>query len=61
MYRKALKLSQKSKQEFNQGQIINIMSNDTSKIANFTNWVHYLWRVPLTLISIIYHKLKKKR
>jgi hypothetical protein len=51
MYKKALSLTQKSKQNFNQGQIINMLSNDTSKIANFTNWIHYIWKIPTTLIS----------
>ncbi|KAF9438262.1 hypothetical protein BGZ76_008903, partial [Entomortierella beljakovae] len=43
LYRKALRLSNTSRQEFTVGEIVNHMSIDTQRIENVVNYLHALW------------------
>lgn len=53
MYRKMLKLSQNAKQHLTEGQIINIVSSDSSRIQGLLSYLHYLWSGPFQLIVIL--------
>jgi ABC-type multidrug transport system fused ATPase/permease subunit len=53
MYRKMLKLSQNAKQHLTEGQIINIVSSDSSRIQGLLSYLHYLWSGPFQLVVIL--------
>lgn len=43
IYQKSLRLSGKSRLTYSSGQIVNMMSTDTSKIESSITYLHYLW------------------
>ncbi|ORX52502.1 hypothetical protein BCR36DRAFT_324258 [Piromyces finnis] len=53
IYRKMLKLSQNAKQHLTEGQIINIVSSDSSRIQGLCSYLHYLWSGPFQLVVIL--------
>ena len=55
IYQKALKLSPKSRQQFGDGRIVNMISTDVARIDMVTGYLHYLWSASLqiTAASII--------
>jgi len=53
IYRKMLKLSQNAKQHLTEGQIINIVSSDSSRIQGLLSYLHYLWSGPFQLVVIL--------
>ncbi|KAG4104317.1 P-loop containing nucleoside triphosphate hydrolase protein [Neocallimastix lanati (nom. inval.)] len=53
IYRKTLKLSNKAKQTIGDGQIINLVSSDSSRIQQLIHTLHYLWSGPFQLVFIL--------
>jgi len=53
IYRKTLRLSQSTKQDITEGQIINIVSSDSSRIDELFNYLHSIWSSPLQLIVVL--------
>ncbi|ORX63493.1 hypothetical protein BCR32DRAFT_330852 [Anaeromyces robustus] len=53
IYRKTLKLSNKSRQSIGDGQIINLVSSDSARLQRLTNGLHSLWTSPIQLIAIL--------
>eukprot|EP00833_Pecoramyces_ruminatium_P000081 jgi/Orpsp1_1/1174113/evm.model.c7180000048971.1 len=53
IYRKTLKLSQSTKQDITEGQIINIISSDSSRIDELVCYLHSIWSSPLQLIVVL--------
>ena len=52
IYRKTLKLSNKVKDKIDEGEILNNVSTDTTKIQNVFHSLHYLRSGPLQIIII---------
>ncbi len=53
VYQKALKLSGASRLEFSTGQMVNLVSNDSSRIENSVMFLHYIWSGPFQIIVIL--------
>ncbi|KAG4104318.1 hypothetical protein H8356DRAFT_1029599 [Neocallimastix lanati (nom. inval.)] len=53
IYRKTLKLSNKSRQIIGDGQIINLISSDTDRLQRLAGSLHYFWCAPIQLIAIV--------
>jgi len=53
IYRKTLKLSNKSRQSIGDGQIINLVSSDSARLQRLTSSLHSLWTSPIQLIAIL--------
>ena len=54
IYRKALKLSNESLSQFTIGKIINLQTNDMTKLDNCVIFFHQLWIAPLQLMIVVY-------
>ncbi|KAJ1554992.1 hypothetical protein HK096_010528 [Nowakowskiella sp. JEL0078] len=55
IYRKSLRLSSSARQEFNSGNVINLVSTDTNRIEQFINQANAVWVIPLSiLVNIIF-------
>ncbi|XP_026807567.1 probable multidrug resistance-associated protein lethal(2)03659 isoform X2 [Rhopalosiphum maidis] len=54
IFRKALRLSQKSLNETTVGQVINLISNDVSRFDLAVTTMHFIWIGPLLTIVITY-------
>ncbi|KAK3702318.1 hypothetical protein RRG08_008706 [Elysia crispata] len=55
IYKKSLRLSNKSLNESSVGQIVNLMSNDVSRFDRATIFLHYLWIGPIqVIIGLVY-------
>lgn len=54
VYRKSLKLSNKSRQLQTVGEITNLMSVDASRIAELCNYGHILWSGPFQIVVALY-------
>lgn len=54
MYRKSLKLSKNALGETTVGQVVNLLSNDVSRLDLSIMFVHYLWVGPLETILVTY-------
>ncbi|XP_050058893.1 ATP-binding cassette sub-family C member 4-like isoform X5 [Aphis gossypii] len=54
IYRKALRLSQKSLEEITTGKVINLISNDVSRFDQGMTILHYIWIGPLTTVVVTY-------
>jgi ATP-binding cassette subfamily C (CFTR/MRP) protein 1 len=50
LYRKALRLSNESRQTSSVGQIVNLMSNDANRFPEFSMFVIRIWMVPIYLL-----------
>jgi ABC-type multidrug transport system fused ATPase/permease subunit len=50
VYRKTLRLSQAARHEQGAGSVVNLMSNDTSRVKNLMTYLHSLWSGPLQII-----------
>lgn len=60
IYQKSLRLSGRSRLQYSSGQIVNMMSTDTSKIESSITYVHYLWSgvfQALIILSLLFRKL----
>lgn len=53
IYRKTHTLSGPSRQEFSTGQIINMVSTDSSRIEMGALFLHYLWSGPLQIVVML--------
>lgn len=54
IYRKTLRLSKKSNAETAAGYVVNLLSNDVSRLDYGFIYVHYAWLMPITAILICY-------
>uniref|UniRef100_A0A1X7VVN1 ABC-type glutathione-S-conjugate transporter n=1 Tax=Amphimedon queenslandica TaxID=400682 RepID=A0A1X7VVN1_AMPQE len=55
VYRKALTLSNKSRQNRTVGEVVNLMSVDAQRFMDFVTYMHYLWSSPLQIVlSLIF-------
>ncbi|NXT68523.1 MRP7 protein, partial [Chaetops frenatus] len=54
IYRKALRVSSTSLARFTVGEIVNFMSTDTDRLANFCLSFHELWSLPIQLAITLY-------
>ncbi|TPX31925.1 hypothetical protein SmJEL517_g04837 [Synchytrium microbalum] len=52
VYKKALRLSAVSRQEFNAGRVTNIIAADCSRLEMFASNCHLLWTAPIMLLGI---------
>lgn len=52
IYRKALRLTKNALGESTAGQVVNLLSNDVSRLELSVLFVHYLWVGPLEVIII---------
>jgi len=50
VYAKTLRLSPAARQEQGSGNVVNLMSNDTSRIKNLFTYLHTLWSGPLQIV-----------
>lgn len=60
LYRKTLRLSSRGKKNYTTGQIVNLMSIDTQRVADLVQNVNSLWSAPLQLIlsmTLLYQQL----
>lgn len=53
VYKKTQKLSGSARQEFSTGQMVNLISNDSSRLENSTLFFHYMWSGPFQIIAIL--------
>ena len=53
-FRKALKLSQTSREKRTTGEIVNLMSTDCERLNSIMLWLHTAWSSPLQLIVALY-------
>jgi ATP-binding cassette subfamily C (CFTR/MRP) protein 1 len=49
IYKKALRLSNASRQSSTVGEIVNLMSVDAQRLLDLTNYLHLLWSSPLQI------------
>jgi hypothetical protein len=54
IYRKALKLSNSSRQTSTVGEIVNLMSVDASRISELFTYLHILWSGPFQIFLAVY-------
>eukprot|EP00002_Diphylleia_rotans_P023662 TRINITY_DN4654_c0_g1_i15.p1 TRINITY_DN4654_c0_g1~~TRINITY_DN4654_c0_g1_i15.p1 ORF type:complete len:1232 (+),score=276.19 TRINITY_DN4654_c0_g1_i15:43-3738(+) len=54
IYRKSLRLSSVSRQEFTVGQLVNMMNTDSYKVLEVYFFGHYLWICPLVIVGCLY-------
>jgi ATP-binding cassette, subfamily C (CFTR/MRP), member 1 len=54
VYRKALRLSNQSRQSSTVGEITNLMSVDASRISDLCTYIHILWSGPFQISIAIY-------
>jgi hypothetical protein len=54
IYRKALKLSNTSRQNSTVGEIVNLMSVDASRISELFTYLHILWSGPFQIFLAVY-------
>ncbi|TPX40109.1 hypothetical protein SeLEV6574_g06782 [Synchytrium endobioticum] len=52
IYRKALRLSSLSRQDYNAGRVTNMISSDTQRLEMFVTNCHMLWTAPVMLLGI---------
>ncbi len=60
IYRKALRMSRRSLEEVQAGQIVNFLSSDMNRFDILMTFLHYFWVAPLQFILVIivmYHYL----
>lgn len=53
VFRKAQKLSGLARQEFSSGQMMNLISTDSTRIENSALFFHYVWSGPFQIIVIL--------
>lgn len=53
VYHKALRLDARARQAFSTGQIVNLMSTDSSRLDMATTYIHYIWSGPFQVIVIV--------
>ncbi|TPX31400.1 hypothetical protein SmJEL517_g05244 [Synchytrium microbalum] len=54
VYRKALRLSNNSRQSSTVGEIVNLMSVDAARIMDLTSYLHILWSGPFQICLALY-------
>lgn len=54
VYKKSLTLSPKSRKESTSGEIVNLMSVDSSRLMDLTSYLHILWSGPLQISLALY-------
>lgn len=53
VYAKSQRLSAAARQEFSNGQIVNLISGDSGRVEMATLFLHYIWSGPFQLIIIL--------
>lgn len=53
IYKKSQRLSAAARQEFSTGQMVNLVSTDSSRIENSALYLHYIWSGPFQIAVIL--------
>jgi ABC-type multidrug transport system fused ATPase/permease subunit len=53
LYEKSLKLSGRARQQFSTGQMVNLMTNDSSRLEMAALFIHYIWSGPFQIFVIL--------
>lgn len=54
VYQKSLRLSPSARSKHSVGEIVNLMSNDSQRITDMTQYLHLIWSAPFQVILCLY-------
>ena len=55
LYRKSLRITAASKGKMGVGAIVNLQSNDASKLWGMAQYLHIIWSGPFQVLLLLFH------